>query len=326
MKSWLISRRNLRGGKPCLPMLVGTACFLAPIAASAQAPDAVPQQAAGANFVSVARTLPSGGVKLANGKTVKQSDWPAVAISQAALNCTATLVGRNVLLTSAHCVDGSPGAATAQVKLGTVQFNGEPIPLEECAIYPDYFASKANGSWPRHAYDFALCRLKYPVNGVTMESLGKSSLTAHLPIVMMGFGCSAVVMIDGEAVPVVDTGQPVLRLGEHKIAPGRHELLRSSRLFVRTISDGETPALCPRDSGGPVFGGSTEASLGERTITGLASAWDPETDSTTNTVRIFSYLAPADDAVLSWMDGWGKSRGLVICGIHQPPGQGDCRG
>lgn len=283
--------------------------------------------APGPNFVAADQLLGSGGIRLANGKAVSASDWQAVAIARGALNCTASLVGREVILTSAHCVDAKPYAQMIATTLGSVTFGGPPIALTECSAHPSYGSAGPNDPFPRSGNDIALCRLATAIDDVTMETIGFAPPSRDEALVLMGFGCKRIDMGSRGPAAVPDPPKkPILRLGDQTVQATGLALGTSGPLLSRTTSLGDKPNICPGDSGGPVFTGVTTATLARsRRIAALNSAFDADWGEDVPVTRFYSYLAPLGPSFRSWADAWAAKRSLTICGINRDGGLDGCR-
>lgn len=280
-------------------------------------------------FVSLDEYLDGGGVKLAGGALADPDDWKAVAISRTTdLSCTAALVGRQVVLTSAHCLDASPGAATAKLAPNaTARFAGQDFKLLECEMHPDYAAAAPNGNFPRSGRDYALCKTEFPVPVTPFESLANHALQTG-PVVLMGFGCYELKAVNGRLETKIDPENArKLRLGDQVIEAAARGLGSSGETLSRTVSRGpKEPNVCPGDSGGPVFTGiKGKAPKKGRLISGLNSAFHGDWGVNADPVVFHSYLAPTGSAFWGWATKWADDRKLAICGIQRPAGLDGCR-
>jgi hypothetical protein len=278
-------------------------------------------------FISIDETLETQNIQVAGGIAVDIDDWKSIAISTAANEtCAATLIAREAILTSGHCVDARPWADVASVAIGKVRFAGEEIDMKECEMHPAYRAAKQFFPFPRVPQDYALCTLTQPVDDtVDPEVVSDKPLTASTPILLMGFGCSGARYIDGEWKVVYDPeGVIVLRMGDASVSRTAAALDDGRPpQYALSVSDGTTPSICPRDSGGPVWTNVTaQAPDLPRRVSAVNSAYVP---IRVGTPRIQSFLSPIDSEFRSWARHWGDRNGVEICGIHLPEGIGGCR-
>lgn len=159
---------------------------------------------------------------LIGGREADPKDWPAsVYASMGNASCTATVVGPEVLLIAAHCVDHG----------GTAKF----------AIGPNQYTSKCSRS-PLYRqgvdHDLALCKIATPVKGIAYENLNQNPdlLNVGDEILLTGYGCIR---------PGGGGGNDgIYRIGEAKI-------IRLANPYDYTARG--QAALCFGDSGGPAF-------------------------------------------------------------------------
>jgi len=106
------------------------------------------------------------------------TDWPASLYPKTGDgDCSATLVGPEVLLTAAHCVDNG---STASFKL-------KGAPHTAICSQAESYANKTDIS-----ADYALCRVSPAVAGIRFERVNgaQSLLTDGLEVLLTGFGCT----------------------------------------------------------------------------------------------------------------------------------------
>jgi Trypsin len=294
----------------------------------ANAAETSPSRAAPPEYVSITQLLPAGQIKISGGFGAVPSEWRSIAIAKAGhITCTASLVGRSVILTSAHCVDGSPYDDQASIILGSVKFGDTVTPLTECKMHPDYAQARMAYPWPRHASDFALCTLKFPVSGVALETISATLLLDKAPVTLLGFGCTNLKIKNNRIDPSYDPpDNPVLRIGGQQIADLNAPIAGVGNGYALTISRQGSANLCPGDSGGPVLTGiASFKSVKSRQIAAVASAMHGKWGKDGQDAEFYSFLAPITNSVRAWIKSWGDVRGLSICGIHRLPGTDECR-
>ncbi len=162
------------------------------------------------------------GPTLIGGREADPKEWPAsVYASMGNAACTATVVGPEVLLIAAHCVDHG----------GIAKF----------AIGPNQYSSKCSRS-PLYRqgtdHDLALCKIENPVKGIPFENLNQDPdlLKVGNEILLTGYGCIRQGGGGGN--------DGIYRIGEATITrlPNPYDLTARGKA-----------ALCFGDSGGPAF-------------------------------------------------------------------------
>lgn len=165
---------------------------------------------------------------LFGGRPIKAGEIPvSVWIS----NCTATVVGKNSLLTAAHC------RATGQSATFTkdnVRYSGR------CQTHPQYNNQTLNN-------DYALCKFSPEISLPSYGDLSSKTLKAGDKIVMQGYGAGS--------------ANGILNLGEGMIA--RAESWRYVTLGALQLGSG--------DSGGSLLGSMTNFKDGPFYVVGVNS-------------------------------------------------------
>jgi hypothetical protein len=123
-------------------------------------------------------TLYSSGLPedvLIGGRPANPAHWPAsVYISSGGSRCSATVVGKWVVLTAAHCVNDG---GRIQFNLGPNRFSGS------CKHHPNYKRNKTA--------DFALCKMSKPMMGLPYESIAtKQPYAIGDTLLLTGYGCT----------------------------------------------------------------------------------------------------------------------------------------
>lgn len=184
----------------------------------------------GASLVTAALGIPV----LIGGKIVDKAKYPGIVrISANGAGCTAALVGKNALLTAAHCV-GSGGKVS-------FKHAGLSYTSEGCAHHPGY---KGNAT-----QDFALCKIKDVKEPWISLNTDHGFVKLSDTIVLAGYGCTDKGGTGGN--------DGYLRMGEAKVkrvpSGGNFDIVASG-----------AAALCFGDSGGPAFKGSTLIGVNSR--------------------------------------------------------------
>lgn len=236
--------------------------------------------------------------RVMGGWTTDSRKWPSTFVfKRGEMNCTATAIGRSVLLTAAHCV--SDGA------IGEIEIGRSDSREVECKMDPHYESSHRT---PDPA-DLALCRLikgnqdkstttdRFPDDWNPFETLvsGSDPLPADNAVVtLLGFGCTTI-------------GPEPRNNGV--LHEGVASIVHTSPLFV-TQGDPAEPnggaATCFGDSGGAAYYPAVKLPNGSwsRRIIGV---------NTTTDGRNSSIASVASGEFREWATRWGGTD--PICGL-----------
>lgn len=283
----------------------------------------------------LARDSISGStVELVNGIRAIPSSWPTLMFATFDKNiegntltfrCTATLIGPNVVLTAAHCVD--PQKDNAPSLKASVKIDGIVLPMY-CDMHTEYKKKALIGASPRSSDDFALCILDDKGNPpetlkkMTFETVEtKSVLAQGDPVLMTGYGCRELIVKNGR--PSAGHADGLLRVADAVIdKPAGSEKYRPSYVTIRSSPSTE-PALCPGDSGGPLFSGTTsKEQVRHRLIRGVNSSI--AVDSGYFVSRI---AATGTDSFTTWANQWlneKATRQPKACGLNISAGDPRC--
>ena len=307
-------------------------------AARAQTPSA--PTAMSIEFRLATDVVPSGDIQLANGTVVDVADWSTLIMAQINVGtggdgkqrvatCTATLVGPTVVLMAAHCVDNPLGA---KPRAALLRVDGRKLALD-CAIHPDYLKHDPRVSSPRGSEDWALCLVNdMGVPPATLASmkfdvvLATSPLALNEPVLMVGYGCSDLHVENGELA--WSQSDKRLRIGDERISSP--PIWGSLNPTYATIvsSKGLEPALCPGDSGGPLFSGiASDSPRQPRRIRAVNSSVAVSKRSDAGYDIVSMVAATGNSTFERWAKAWVNQHKLfkpVICGISRRPGESPC--
>lgn len=288
-------------------------------------------------FKLATEEFPSGNVQLSNGKEVTVSDWPTIVVARIApgslsssaskASCTAVLVGPKVILTAAHCVD-DPLSATALP--ASLKVDGRTLRFD-CTINPTYLDHETRFQAPRGSEDYALCLLDdQGVLPPTLQALRydvldiSSSLRRHEAVVLVGFGCTELRVVDHEFVYKEADGN--LRIGDEQVEHPAPAKGPSAAYITMRSPNGQEATLCPGDSGGPVFSGiSTTSPQGKRRVRAVNSMIRPDKKDTQYDVLSFAAVT-THKGFVAWIRKWAKSHNPIplICGVTHKAGEPPC--
>jgi hypothetical protein len=214
--------------------------------------------------------------------------WPATFVFRNAGGggCTSTAVGRQVLITAAHCLKNN---AKGSVSVGTLTAD------VVCNHHPTYPQDDSS--------DFALCLLDktLPKLGRGFERINGNDTnlpTLRQDITLLGYGCT---QKDG-----VDRNFGTLYEGTAQVSQ------RPNKDFYILTHGGA--ALCFGDSGGGAYY-SSDAAGTIRRLFGVNSKGDISENSWISTTANASFL--------DWARGWAGTNNVRICGLDADAE--DCR-
>lgn len=300
-------------------------------AAPVKPDDAGTQAAETISFALADEQLPSGKFTLSNGIQVNPSDWPALVFATFGENsCSGALIGPNILLTAAHCVEDKQG----KLRDAMLERHGKRFPMI-CERHPTYVRRKPirDASSPRGAEDYALCIIDYrgdvpkAIADMHFEVLDTSStLVRRSAVLLTGYGCVDVRIVNSKVVSTASAD--ILRIGDASIArPPKRGLSDGAYALIESTGK-PTPALCPGDSGGPMFVGvSALKPAAPRRIAGVNSAIAPGASGRADHI-VSKIAATGTTAFREWIQEWQRRnahQALIVCGVTRDAGTFPCR-
>lgn len=284
-------------------------------------------------FELAEEALPSGSVTLSNGVVVRAGDWPALVVAtfgtgDGKATCSGALVGPNVLLTAAHCVENGFGV----VRKPILRSFGREIPML-CEQHPAYLRREPRLRSPRGAEDYAICWIDYgddipnAIKNMRVEVVETNrTILKDSQVLLTGYGCTDLKIQNGKLVKVESAN--ILRIGNAKIARATLSAADDGAYILIESLGSDTPALCPGDSGGPMFTGITESDpVGLRRIAGVNSAI-AQGASGSETHIVSKVSATSTPEFSQWISDWQRrnaSNAPIVCGVSRAAGQFPCR-
>lgn len=282
--------------------------------------------------------LPHGEVMLSNGVVVSPSDWRTLVLakipklgasSDRTPTCTGTLIGPKTILLAAHCVDNPLG----QTRKALLAVDGREAELA-CEIHPTYHDREPKLVAPRGSDDYALCSINYrgpvprSVSDLEFEVLDlQFPLSRGTPVLMTGYGCSELRVVDKQLD--WDLSDRLLRIGDSVVDTPAGALVAHPYYLTIRSANGSAPAVCPGDSGGPLFvGASTAVASGQRRVVGVNSAVALEMQADHRFDLISRVSTLGNRHFRAWIADWiarNQTRIGAVCGVTHPAGRSPCR-
>lgn len=290
-------------------------------------------------FQMASDVLPQGEVTLSNGIVVDPGNWKTLILAsiprtgapdERAPTCTGTLIGPKAVLIAAHCVDNPLGLAARKALLSVA---GRQAVLT-CEIHPAYLAREPKFREPRGSEDYALCAIDYrgpvpaTIAGLEFEVLdARTAAPRGVAVLMTGFGCSELRVRDGQLD--WDKSDRLLRVGDGRIDVAAGSVPGSPSYLTIRSDNARGPAVCPGDSGGPLFTGATAGSVaGPRRVIGVNSAVATERRPDLGFDLISRIAALGNPGFRNWANGWAsrnQTTAGIVCGVTRDAGRAPCR-
>lgn len=289
------------------------------------------------DFELATEVLDESSVQVSNGVEVLASHWPSLIIARftyrsilgpVKASCTAALVGPNVALMAAHCVDPREREAQGVPIRAQLAVGDRRIPFV-CQLHPAYAARPLKFSSPRGSDDFALCLLDHQgmpparLQGMRFEVVDTDTeLIQGTAVLMVGYGCDRVRIVDGRLDWTAADGK--LRVGEGRIDLATGALPGEAEYATIRSVQAASPALCPGDSGGPLFSGvDARHPDGHRRVRAVNSSILPDGQDLVSKVA-----ATASPAFRAWAANWLREHAAhrpELCGVNLRAGERQCR-
>ena len=231
-----------------------------------------------------------GGVampKIDGGARQDPRNWPSTLqyLVRGELHCTSTVIGAQVIITAAHCLEQN-----AEISVDLGRDGKRPL---ECEFHKQFDSRTLFA-------DVALCktRVAFPIPPGGFETLNfGSALMRDAWLFLLGYGCRDV------RRPERMRGQLYGGLSQVELncrrGPGDHVRIQNGVV------------VCPGDSGGAAYLGKES---GPRSVVGVNSGYQPLTRE--------SFITPIA-GVAEFIRNWAYKEKLAICGL--PPDRQACR-
>ncbi len=225
---------------------------------------------------------------LINGRQVDRDGWREV-VRIGNRSCTGTIVGRNAVITAAHCGRNNSRSTLEVFKDGSlVRYNYRMF------HHPRY---RGQSNW-----DIAVLALDNDIEDVFYAIAGVNyNFRQGAEVDILGYGCTR---------PGGGGGNDgILRFGESRV-------VNFTGTDVITSHRPSGAALCFGDSGGPMFADTSDASLEDHnTLIAVNSKGN---------IRDTNYNLRLDyDGVGEWLESIANARDLEIYGVNAQPDEPD---
>ncbi len=177
--------------------------------------------------------------------------------------CTATKVGKNLILTSAHCLfqNSRPSQIWINEKSSNENEQFDPYAIKKVHLHPDY----AKNAGDFFSYDVALIEVQKNTKfeKIMTKEMSFTSVPDRITVEYWGYGCRTSLLRPFEGYPVRKKALNTT-LGKNALnrdLGGQDYLIRKaiSEIYINNLItpgaefDEKRSSLCFGDSGGPVF-------------------------------------------------------------------------
>ena len=283
---------------------------------------------------------------LDKGLKVNDYDWPGVLH---AFSCTSALIGPDVILTAAHCVDAENHSSKLQTINPKLYLNGNDYDLI-CEMNPKYSESLPKLGHIRNENDHALCYIRELLSPLKVKDLGSAIKNSTLfetidisgnytrpgeIVTMVGYGC------DNYAKPTLIKESGVsdrliydLNLNDYKLniegtlrikenTVGCPSTNTEVSIELRAFGASDDPSLCRGDSGGPLFSGHQVGKPGDhgnRRVVGVNSTvWVESVYSRSNPKVPLDYRFEStvagigNKSFIDFLESWAVRNQKKVC-------------
>jgi Trypsin len=227
------------------------------------------------------------------------SDFSSTVLFSGIEPCTAVIVGSQTVLTAGHCVDDHN---TDDGGAGSIQYGPSGLIVSVlCTKYRQY----------PNVYDIAVCKpasSSDTFSGMNFEALqtDPNRISADSQAVLAGYGCTSGQGTDYGTLNSGSTG-----IESTSSNPAVPDINNPKSELLITVGGA---LLCEGDSGSAAF---DQENPSARFIIGIGFRGQVPPKGSTDTVGLESYFVQvSDNLIKNWLQSWGDTRGIAICGIH----------
>ena len=223
---------------------------------------------------------------LINGKKIDKSLFPdVVKIASGMSSCSASVVGKRVVLTAAHCIVKEE----ARISFSTAGKFYRGV----CRQHPMYVKKKMQ-------MDIALCEIEKDINISRYSYVAAENDFPELEddVILIGYGCL-------RKDPPRGGNDGILRIGSAKVSKLPTDTYSWFDTLKKSSSDS---SLCFGDSGGPSYKMISDYKNEKHYVYGVNSRGD---------IKRLSMLQAFVPEVYDFMESWQAEKGLDICGYNK---------